>query len=149
MTRAYCRDVYSDDSAIARELDRCQQALDRVEPADLAAVAAAGALVIDMRPVRQRLRDGELPGALVVDRNVLEWRLDPTSPYRLAVSDDPDRHIVLVCNEGYSSSLAATTLQQLGLPRATDLAGGFTAWWAYVAEVQADEIATERRVATL
>ena len=149
MTRAYCRDVYSDDSAIARELDRCQQALDRVEPADLAAVAAAGALVIDMRPVQQRLRDGELPGALVVDRNVLEWRLDPTSPYRLAVSDDPDRHIVLVCNEGYSSSLAAITLQQLGLPRATDLAGGFTAWSAYVAEVRADEIATERRVATL
>ena len=149
MTRAYCRDVYSDDSAIARELDRCQQALDRVEPADLAAVAAAGALVIDMRPVRQRLRDGELPGALVVDRNVLEWRLDPTSPYRLAVSDDPNRHIVLVCNEGYSSSLAAITLQQLGLPRATDLAGGFTAWSAYVAEVRADEIATERRVATL
>ena len=148
MARAYCRDVYSDDSAIARELDRCQQALDRVEPADLAAVAASGALVIDMRPVRQRLRDGELPGALVVDRNVLEWRLDPTSPYRLAVSDDPDRHIVLVCNEGYSSSLAAITLQQLGLPRATDLAGGFTAWSAYVAEVQADEIATARRVAT-
>ena len=141
--------MYSDNSAIARELDRCQQALDRVEPADLAAVAAAGALVIDMRPVRQRLRDGELPGALVVDRNVLEWRLDPTSPYRLAVSDDPDRHIVLVCNEGYSSSLAAITLQQLGLPRATDLAGGFTAWSAYVAEVRADEIATERRVATL
>ena len=120
--------MYSDNSAIARELDRCQQALDRVEPADLAAVAAAGALVIDMRPVQQRLRDGELPGALVVDRNVLEWRLDPTSPYRLAVSDDPDRHIVLVCNEGYSSSLAASTLRRLGLCRATDLAGGFQAW---------------------
>ena len=141
--------MHEDDSAIAGMLDRCQQALDRVEPADLAAVAAAGALVIDMRPVRQRLRDGELPGALVVDRNVLEWRLDPTSPHRLAVADDPDRRIVLVCNEGYSSSLAAHTLQRLGLRRATDLAGGFTAWSAYVAEVQADEIATERRVATL
>ena len=68
-----------------------------------------------MRPVQLRLRDGELPGALVVDRNVLEWRLDPTSPHRLAVADDPDRRIVLVCNEGYSSSLAAHTLQQLGL----------------------------------
>jgi rhodanese-related sulfurtransferase len=138
----------TDGSAIARMLDRCQQALDRVEPEDLEAVAAAGALVVDMRPVQQRLRDGDLPGAIVVDRNVLEWRLDPTSPHRLAVADDPARRIVLVCNEGYSSSLAAHTLQQLGLPRATDLAGGFTAWSAYVAEVQADAIATERRVAT-
>lgn len=138
----------TDRSAIAGMLDRCQQALDRVEPADLEAVAAAGALVVDMRPVQQRLRDGELPDAIVVDRNVLEWRLDPTSPHRLAVADDPDRRIVLVCNEGYSSSLAAHTLQQLGLRRATDLAGGFTAWSAYVAEVQADAIATERRVAT-
>jgi rhodanese-related sulfurtransferase len=138
----------TDGSAIASMLDRCQQALDRVEPEDLEAVAAAGALVVDMRPVQQRLRDGELPGAVVVDRNVLEWRLDPTSPYRLAVADDPARRIVLVCNEGYSSSLAAHTLQQLGLPGATDLAGGFTAWSAYVAEVQADVIATERRVAT-
>ena len=137
----------ADGSAIACMLDQCQQALDRVEPADLEAVAAAGALVVDMRPVQQRLRDGELPGAIVVDRNVLEWRLDPTSPYRLAIADDPDRRIVLVCNEGYSSSLAAHTLQQLGLRRATDLAGGFTAWSAYVAEVQADLNATERRVA--
>ena len=116
--------MHTDGSAIACMLDRCQQALDRVEPADLEAVAAAGALVVDMRPVQQRLRDGELPGALVVDRNVLEWRLDPTSPHRLAVADDPDRRIVLVCNEGYSSSLAAHTLQQLG-PAAGDRPGGW------------------------
>ncbi|MFC7726222.1 rhodanese-like domain-containing protein [Nocardioides sp. GCM10028917] len=135
----------ADGSAIACLLDRCRQALDRVEPADLESVAAAGALVVDMRPMQQRLRDGELPGALVVDRNVLEWRLDPTSPHRLAVADDPGRRIVLVCHEGYSSSLAAHTLQQLGLPRATDLAGGYTAWVAYVAS-QAD--GPERRVAT-
>jgi len=138
----------TDGSAIAGMLDRCRQTLDRVDPADLEAVAAAGALVIDVRPVQQRLRDGELPGALVVDRNVLEWRLDPTSPHRLAVAGDPHRRIVLVCNEGYSSSLAAHTLQQLGLSRATDLVGGFTAWAAYVAEVQADATATGRRVAT-
>ena len=137
-----------DGSAIARLLEECRRGLERVEPADLEAVTAAGALVVDMRPVQQRLRDGEVPGAVVVDRNVLEWRLDPTSPWRLAVAGDPDRRIVLVCTEGYSSSLAARTLQQLGLTRATDLAGGFVAWAAYVAEVQADEIATERRVAT-
>ena len=138
----------TDGSAIARMLAECQRALDRVEPADLEAVAAAGALVIDMRPVQQRLRDGELPGALVVDRNVLEWRLDPTCPDRLAVADDPDRRIVLVCNEGHGSSLAAHTLQQLGLPRATAMAGGFTAWSAHVAELRADVIATARRVST-
>ena len=137
-----------DGSAIARLLQECRRGLDRVEPADLEAVAAAGALVDDMRPVQQRLRDGEVPGAVVVDRNVLEWRLDPTSPWRLAVAGDPDRRIVLVCTEGYSSSLAAITLQQLGLSRATDLAGGFTAWSAYVAEVQAGVIAPDGRVGT-
>ena len=137
-----------DGSAIARLLEECRRGLERVEPAELEAVTAAGALVVDMRPVQQRLRDGEVPGAVVVDRNVLEWRLDPTSPHRLAVADDPDRRIVLVCHEGYSSSLAARTLQQLGLTRATDLAGGFVAWAAYVAEVQAGEIAAERRVTT-
>jgi rhodanese-related sulfurtransferase len=122
-----------DGSAIARLLEECRRSLDRVEPADLEAVAASGALVVDIRPVEQRLRDGELPGAIVVDRTVLEWRLDPSSPHRLALADDPERRIVIVCNEGYSSSLAARTLQQLGLARATDLVGGFTAWSAYVA----------------
>jgi rhodanese-related sulfurtransferase len=115
-------------SAISRLLEECRRGLDRVEPDDLAQVQAAGALVVDMRPVEQRERDGELPGAVVIDRNVLEWRLDPTSPDRLPVVDDPSRRIVLVCNEGYSSSLAAHTLQRLGLPNATDLSGGYQAW---------------------
>lgn len=102
--------------------------LDRVAPEDLAAEVTAGALVVDTRPLEQRQRDGELPGAVVVDRNVLEWRLDPTCPYRLPECDDIGRRVVLVCNEGYSSVLAAATLQQLGLSRATDLEGGFQAW---------------------
>src|SRR4051812_11743844 len=106
----------SDGSAIDSLLEESRRGLDRVEPADLAAVAAAGALVVDIRPIEQRQRDGELPGAVVIDRNVLEWRLDPSSPHRLAVADDRDRRIVLVCHEGYSSSLAAHTLQRLGLP---------------------------------
>jgi rhodanese-related sulfurtransferase len=109
-------------------LAEVRDGLDRVAPADLAAVQAAGALVVDMRPADQRLRDGELPGAVVIDRNVLEWRLDPTSPHRLPIADDPARRIVLVCTEGYSSSLAAHTLQQLGLPNATDLCGGYEEW---------------------
>ena len=86
-----------------------------------------GVLVVDIRPVAQRERDGEMPGAVVIDRNVLEWRLDPTSPDRIAEATDHDREIVIVCNEGYASSFAAATLQQLGLRRATDLVGGFQA----------------------
>ena len=80
---------------------------------------------MDIRPVEQRTRDGELPGAVVVDRNVLEWRLDPTSPHRIPEVTGPDQPIVLVCNEGYASSLAALSLQKLGLASATDLDGGF------------------------
>jgi rhodanese-related sulfurtransferase len=102
--------------------------VDRVRAADLAGEMAAGALVVDTRPIEQRRRDGELPGAVIIDRNVLEWRLDPTCPHRIPQAADPDRRIIVVCNEGYSSSLAAATLRQLGLGRATDLAGGFQAW---------------------
>jgi rhodanese-related sulfurtransferase len=104
--------------------------LERVPASDLEREMAAGALVVDTRPVDQRDRDGDLPGAVIIDRNVLEWRLDPSSPHRLPIADDPARGIVVVCNEGYSSSLAAHTLQRLGLPRATDLIGGFQAWAA-------------------
>jgi rhodanese-related sulfurtransferase len=99
-----------------------------VRPDQLAQVVADGALVVDIRPIHQRERDGELPDAVVIDRTVLEWRLDPTSPYRLSQSDSGDRRIVIVCNEGYSSSLAAHTLQMLGLVNATDLVGGYQAW---------------------
>ncbi|MBD7996259.1 rhodanese-like domain-containing protein [Arthrobacter sp. Sa2CUA1] len=103
---------------------------ERVPASDLEREIASGALVVDTRPADQRDRDGELPGAVVVDRNVLEWRLDPSSPHRLPAAGDPGRRIIVVCNEGYSSSLAAHTLQRLGLPRATDLIGGFQAWTA-------------------
>jgi rhodanese-related sulfurtransferase len=109
-------------------LAEARAGLDRVQPRELAAAVAAGALVVDIRPVEQRERDGDLPGAVVIDRNVLEWRLDPTCPHRIAAVTDTDLHVVIVCNEGYSSSLAASTLRRLGLRRATDLAGGFQAW---------------------
>lgn len=113
--------------AVDRLLAAAREGLDRVEPAALDAEVASGALVVDIRPFEQRARDGDLPGALVIDRNVLEWRLDPTSPYSVPETG-PDRRIVLVCNEGYQSSLAARTLRNLGLTRATDLVGGFQAW---------------------
>jgi rhodanese-related sulfurtransferase len=99
-----------------------------VRPDQLAQVVADGALVVDIRPIHQREGDGELPDAVVIDRTVLEWRLDPTSPDRLSLSDNVERRIVIVCNEGYSSSLAAYTLQMLGLVNATDLIGGYQAW---------------------
>jgi rhodanese-related sulfurtransferase len=91
---------------------------------ELPAYRARGALIIDIRPAEQRARDGELPGSIVIDRNVLEWRLDPTSPHHIPEVTGPDQEIVVVCNEGYQSSLAAHNLQRLGLRRATDLAGG-------------------------
>ncbi len=114
-------------SAVDRMLAAAREGLDRVDPADLADEAAAGALVVDIRPAEQRLRDGELPGAVVIDRNVLEWRLDPTSPHCIPEAH-PDRRVVIVCDEGYGSSLAAHTLRDLGLSRATDLVGGYQRW---------------------
>jgi len=118
-------------SAIDALLARARAVLDRVEPGCLDDELAAGAVLIDIRPVEQRQRDGELTGAIIIDRNVLEWGLDPTSPDRLPVASRADIRFILVCNEGYSSSLAAATLRDLGLSRATDLVGGFQALLAY------------------
>jgi len=99
----------------------------RPKATDLDALFARGALIVDIRPVGLRQRDGELAGAVVIDRNQLEWRLDPTSPYRIAEVTGHDQEIVLMCDEGYASSLAAATLQRLGLHQATDLDGGYQA----------------------
>jgi rhodanese-related sulfurtransferase len=102
----------------------------RPRPEDLDGLVADGAFVVDIRPVEQRDRDGELPGAVVVDRNVLEWRLDPAGDHRLPHGPVAGRVVVVVCNEGYASSLAAATLRRLGL-EATDLDGGYQAWRRY------------------
>lgn len=125
-------------SAIEYLLDEVRATLPpRPGPEDLEAVWAGGGLVIDTRPASLREKDGELPGALVVERNVLEWRLDPTSPWRLDEVRDHDQQIVVLCDEGYASSLAAASLQSLGLQRATDLDGGYQAWLRFSAERQA------------
>jgi rhodanese-related sulfurtransferase len=121
----------AEHAAIDGLLARARSRLVRVEVTDLEGEVAAGALLVDIRPSEQRRRDGAMPGAVVVDRNVLEWRLDPTSAYRLPGMDDPDARVIVVCNEGYGSSLAAATLQELGLRRATDLVGGYQAWLAH------------------
>jgi rhodanese-related sulfurtransferase len=102
----------------------------RVSPSDAAREAASGALLVDTRPREQREADGLIPGAIVIDRNVLEWRLDPASPARIEQAVDHDIRVIIVCNEGYSSSLVAASLHDLGLRNATDVIGGFQAWRA-------------------
>ncbi len=117
-----------DRHSIEQILAEARAKLDRVEPAQLAHEQASGALIVDIRPAEQRLRDGALPDAVVIDRNVLEWRLDPACEHHIAEVVEYDTRIVIVCNEGYQSSLAATSLRALGLHCATDLIGGFQAW---------------------
>ena len=104
--------------------------LDRLAPARAVAAAADGAVLVDIRPEAQRREHGEIPGSLIIERNVLEWRFDPRSDARLPIADSYDLRVVVVCQEGYTSSLAAAALQDLGLHRATDLAGGYAAWRA-------------------
>jgi rhodanese-related sulfurtransferase len=102
--------------------------LDRPSPHRAAALAAQGAPLVDTRPQWQRDAEGTLPGALVIERNHLEWRLDPCSDARIPQATDHDVTWIVVCSEGYSSSLAAASLRAIGLHRATDLAGGVEAW---------------------
>jgi rhodanese-related sulfurtransferase len=109
-------------------LARARARLQRLEPVEAAAAAAGGALLVDIRPAWQRVDEGEIPGALLIERNHLEWRLDPSSDARIPQAVDHDVEVIVVCSEGYSSSLAAASLQDLGLHRATDLVGGFRAW---------------------
>ncbi|MFD1504839.1 rhodanese-like domain-containing protein [Georgenia yuyongxinii] len=102
----------------------------RLEPLEVVAAVANGALLVDTRTAPQRGEQGELPGALVIDRTVLEWRLDPACPWRIPEATGYDLQIVVACRQGYSSSLAAASLRQMGLRRATDLVGGVQAWRA-------------------
>ncbi|AXK44374.1 rhodanese-like domain-containing protein [Brachybacterium saurashtrense] len=111
-------------------LAAARRGVDRLEPAELAAAQEAGAHVIDIRSAVTREPEGHIPGATVVERLVLEWRMDPGSAHRMEGGPGHDDLVVLVCNEGYSSSLAARDLRDLGFHRATDLVGGFRAYRA-------------------
>src|SRR3954451_21839839 len=110
-------------------IDEARRQLRRVGPSEAFVAQHRGALLVDIRPQVNRDSEGRLPGALVVDRTVLEWRFDPACDDRLEVASY-DLEIVLFCNEGYASSLAAASLHALGISRATDMAGGFRAWRA-------------------
>ncbi|MFI6038309.1 rhodanese-like domain-containing protein [Streptomyces sp. NPDC051315] len=112
-------------------LERVRAGYARVAPREAYEASRAGeALLVDIRYAALRERDGLIPGALVVERNELEWRLDPRGSHRVPEATGHDLRIVVICNEGYASSLAAASLHQLGLRRATDLVGGFQAWRA-------------------
>ncbi|WP_203906375.1 rhodanese-like domain-containing protein [Rhizocola hellebori] len=111
-------------------LTAARRRLRRVSAAQALAAQRDGAILVDIRPVAQRTEHGEIPGALVVERNVLEWRFDPRCEARLPMANSYDLEVIVFCQEGYTSSLAASALLDLGLQRATDLTGGFAAWKA-------------------
>ncbi|WP_433208069.1 rhodanese-like domain-containing protein [Nocardia sp. CA-107356] len=112
---------------IDQMLENARGRLNRIYAFETPKAVDRGAILVDIRPQAQRAREGALPGALVIERNVLEWRLDPSSSARLALATDHDVEWIVVCSEGYTSSLAAAALQELGLHRATDVIGGYQA----------------------
>ena len=126
---------------IDQMLTAARARLVRVGPEQAHREAAGGAVLVDIRPQAQRAAEGEIPGALIVERNVLEWRFDPGSDARLPVADY-DLQVIVFCSEGYTSSLAAAALQELGVHRATDLAGGIKAWQASGLPVTRPAVAT-------
>ena len=109
--------------------------LTRVTPAEADAARERGAVIVDIRPAAQREAEGELPFAVVIERNVLEWRFDPASDASLPIASH-DLEVIVLCQEGYTSSLAAAALQDLGIHRATDVIGGYAAWRAWHAAAQ-------------
>ena len=110
-------------------LSAARARLRRLTPLEALDAVGHGAVVVDIRPAAQRAQHGDLPGALVIERNVLEWRFDPTSEAALGIADD-DLQVIVLCQEGYTSSLAAAALQDVGVLRATDVIGGYAAWVA-------------------
>jgi len=111
-------------------LAQAREGVERLSPEQAWAEMRTGALLVDTRTAAQRARQGDLPGALVIDRTVLEWRLDPTSPSRVPEACGPDLRVVVICRQGYSSSFAAESLRRIGLARSTDVVGGVEAWLA-------------------
>jgi rhodanese-related sulfurtransferase len=111
-------------------LSAARRRIERLSPGRAAAEQRAGALLVDIRPEAQRRIEGEVPGSLIIERNVLEWRLDPTSGARIPEAAGDSLRVIVLCSEGFTSSLAAASLQDLGLWRATDIVGGFLRWQA-------------------
>jgi rhodanese-related sulfurtransferase len=130
-TRTHAAEDRVDNSRVEQLLTAARARLRRMSPGDaFEAVAKANAVLVDIRPASQRAIEGSIAGALVIERNVLEWRFDPSSAARLPIASDPDLQVIIFCSQGYASSLAATDLQDIGLWRATDIIGGFQSWRA-------------------
>jgi rhodanese-related sulfurtransferase len=117
-------------TALDRLLVQSRSRLARLRPRQAAMAVGSGALIVDIRPEFQRRADGEIPGAIVIERNHLEWRLHPGSAGRIPEATDARVQWIVICDEGYASSLAAATLKGIGLTAATDVVGGFQAWRA-------------------
>ena len=117
----------ANDSAVARHLARAREGLARLTEQAIDEMQR-GALLVDTRTFEQRRVQGDVPGALRIDRTVFEWRLDPTGPWCIPQVTGPDTRIIVMCRQGFSSSLAAASLQAIGLRHATDIVGGFEAW---------------------
>ena len=120
----------ADAPGIAELLDEARSGLRRLRPEAALAAVTDGAVLVDIRPLETRIVEGEVPSAIIIGRNVLEWRLDPRSDARIAALARPDARVIVMCSQGYASSLAAASLRRIGLPMATDLDGGFQAWQA-------------------
>jgi rhodanese-related sulfurtransferase len=120
--------VDSHARSIDEVLVQARRRLNRLDPAAAMSAVHDGAILVDTRPQAQRRAQGSVPGALLVERNVLEWRFDPRSDARLPEATGYDVRLIIMCSDGFASSLAAASLQDLGLRNATDLAGGFVAW---------------------
>lgn len=118
--------VRSIDDVLAEARSR----ITRYFPQEAAARMATGALLVDIRPAADRAAEGSVPGAVVIEMTVLEWRLDPQSDFRIPQATGHDVEVIVLCNEGYSSSLAADSLRELGLVHSADVIGGFRAWAA-------------------
>jgi rhodanese-related sulfurtransferase len=117
-------------ATIEAVLEQARGRLQRLEPEAAAAAMADGALLVDTRYESQRRAGGDIPGAIKIERNHLEWRLDPASPNRIPEATDHAQRVIVICQQGYSSSLAAASLQDIGLRNAADVIGGFEAWVA-------------------
>ncbi len=113
---------------IEEVLAAAREGMTRLTPVQACREITEGALLIDTRTATHRMYQGELPGAIIIDRTVLEWRLDPTSASRVPEATSADLRIIVACRHGYSSSLAAASLRAIGLHRATDIVGGVEAW---------------------
>jgi rhodanese-related sulfurtransferase len=134
------------NSPLDRLLADARARLTRVTPHEAWDAVQRGAILVDTRPEFQRRADGEIPGAIVIERNHLEWRLHPESEWRIPEAVDADVRWIVVCHEGYASSLAAAALQTIGLRQATDMVGGFKAWRDARLPVMSPETATPPRI---